>query len=247
MKHNNYPCHVPHLWNSIACNHDFWYTYVKWWYLNAFLFVHFFKIVIFWIFSGVKAKNGPEDKNSVCCSLYLRKHRSYVFNLWCNCVKWWYLQRFFCCIKILVFWVVSRVKGQKMVQNEKKILFVVLHISGTIHHMFFIYGRHVQNDISRCFFIFSKLWFSRLLGSKRAKNDPKWKKIVCHAPYLRNQTSYVFHLWYTCIKWWHLQMVFSIFFLILVFQVKGQKMAQSDKKVCCTAYLRNLTSYDCRL
>ena len=40
---------------------------------------------------------------------------------------------------------------------------------------------------------------------------------------------------------------FFHFFLILVFQVKGQKMAQSDKKVCCTAYLRNLTSYDCRL
>ena len=35
------------------------------------------------------------------------------------------------------------VKGQKMVQNAKKILSVVLHISGVIHDMIFICGTHV--------------------------------------------------------------------------------------------------------
>ena len=44
--------------------------------------------------------------------------------------------------KILIFRVVRRVKGQKVVQNDKK--FCLLHsISGTIHHMIFIYGTHV--------------------------------------------------------------------------------------------------------
>ena len=30
MKYNNYIRHVPYLRNSIAHNHDFWYTCVKW-------------------------------------------------------------------------------------------------------------------------------------------------------------------------------------------------------------------------
>ena len=35
------------------------------------------------------------------------------------------------------------VKGQKIVQDNKKILSGALHISGIIHHMIFIYGTHV--------------------------------------------------------------------------------------------------------
>ena len=42
--------------------------------------------------------------------------------------------------KMLIFWVVRGVKGQKMVQNEKKILSVVFHISGTTQDMIVIYG-----------------------------------------------------------------------------------------------------------
>ena len=36
--------------------------------------------------------------------------------------------------KILIFWVVSGLKMQKMGQNEKKKLSVVLSISGSMHH-----------------------------------------------------------------------------------------------------------------
>ena len=32
--------------------------------------------------------------------------------------------------------------------------------------------------IAPCFFFFSKFWFSRLLGGKKAKNNPKWQKIL---------------------------------------------------------------------
>ena len=62
-----------------------------------------------------------------------------------------------------------------MAQDDKKILSGGLHISGTIYHMIVIYGTLVWNDdISRCFFIFSKFWFYGLLGAcKMVKNGPK--------------------------------------------------------------------------
>ena len=44
--------------------------------------------------------------------------------------------------KILIFLIVRGIKGQKMLENEKK-LSVWLHIAGTIHLMFVIYGVHV--------------------------------------------------------------------------------------------------------
>ena len=50
---------------------------------------------------------------------------------------------FFHFFKILIFRVVKGVKGQKMVQNNKKLCPVTLHISETIHHMIVIYVTHV--------------------------------------------------------------------------------------------------------
>ena len=81
------------------------------------------------------------------------------------------------------------------------------------------------------FFIFSKFWFFGLLvgegGGKGNKWSPKWEKIVCWAPYLRNQASSDHNFWYTRVKWWYLQ-VFFPFFLIFIFQfvsgVKGQEI-----------------------
>ena len=35
MKNNNYIHHVPYLRNSIAYDHDFWYTCLEWWYLQV--------------------------------------------------------------------------------------------------------------------------------------------------------------------------------------------------------------------
>ena len=37
----------------------------------------------------------------------------------------------------------GRVKGQKIAQDDQKILSVELYISGTIHHMILINGTHV--------------------------------------------------------------------------------------------------------
>ena len=43
------------------------------------------------------------------------------------------------------------------------------------------------------------------------------KKIVCCALYLRKHISYDCHLWYTCVKWWYLQ-IFLLFFWNFDFQ-----------------------------
>ena len=50
---------------------------------------------------------------------------------------------FFHFFKILVFQFVSGVKGQKW-PKMARILSIVLHISGTIHHKIFIYDTHVK-------------------------------------------------------------------------------------------------------
>ena len=104
-------------------------------------------------------------KHSVCCSRYLRNHRSYDRHLWYTSVKWWYFQvLFFSFFKILIFWVVRSVKGHKMTQNGK-IMSVTLHFSGTIHHMIFIYGTHCPSS-----FIFPEpniIW--SLFGVRKCK------------------------------------------------------------------------------
>ena len=49
---------------------------------------------------------------------------------------------------VFIFWAVKGVKGQKNAQDDKIILYVGVHISGTIHHisgvhMILINGTHV--------------------------------------------------------------------------------------------------------
>ena len=52
------------------------------------------------------------------------------------------------------------------------------------------------------FFFFSTFRFFGLLVGWKGK---KWSKLarnsVCRAPFVRNHTSYDFHLWYTSVKW----------------------------------------------
>ena len=90
-------CHI-----SRAYDHDFWYT---WW--NDDISRHFFHVFNFFLYflflavRGKRAKNGPRtQKNPVCCSWYLRNLISYDCHLWYTSVG---------------------VKGQKMVQSDKKI------------------------------------------------------------------------------------------------------------------------------
>ena len=88
---------MPYLRNSIAYDHDFWYTSVKWWYLSVFFFF-FLKFSFFRLLGGKRGKKWPKmTKNYVWCTSYLRNHISYDCHLWYTSVKWWwcYLQVFF--------------------------------------------------------------------------------------------------------------------------------------------------------
>ena len=84
------------------------------------------------------------------------------------------------------------------------------------------------------FFIFSKFWFFGLLGGKRAKNGPKWQKILSIALHIWGTIHHMTVI-YVC-KMIISSGVFSIFLKILIFWVhrgvKGQKMVQNDKKFC---------------
>ena len=56
---------------------------------------------------------------------------------------------------------------------------------------------------------------------------------ICHAPYLRNSIVYDHDFWYTCVECisWSFFHVFKILIFGAVRRVKGQKMAQNDKKL----------------
>ena len=104
---------------------------------------------------------------------------------------------------------------------------VALHIWVSIHHMIVCFVAKIKNDdISSTFFIFSKIWFSGLLGGRDGgggdgKKRPKMTKTLCLTLHLRNCTSCNCGFWYTCVKWWYLQhfIFFFHFFKIVILQV----------------------------
>ena len=139
-----------------------------------------------------------------------------------------------------------------MVQNEKKFCpSCSISQEPYIRWSSFVVCKCKMIIYSGFFPIFSKLWFFRLLGGSKGIKWPEMTKnsVVCHALYLRNHTSYDLHLWGTCVIGFYLQ-VFVHLFQIFIFGVnsgvKGQKIAQNDKKLCLSYSIsRKHTSYDC--
>ena len=121
---------------------------------------------------------------------------------------------FFHFSKILIFWVVSGVKRAKNGPKWEKILSVMLHISGTIHHVNVSFVVHkCKMMISPCvFFQFLKIlifWvLRRVKGQKIVQND---KRFSLPTPYLKNHGSHDCHLWYTSLKRWYLHAFFSFY------------------------------------
>ena len=109
---------------------------------------------------------------------------------------------FFSFFKILIFQVVRGVKGQKLVQNNKK--FCLSHsISQESYIMRLSFMVHICKMIisSGFFFIFSKFWFSGSIGGYKDNRQSRMtKNSVCRALYLRNPTSYDCSLWHTCVR-----------------------------------------------
>ena len=150
---NNYILYMPYLRNSIAYDHDFWYTCVKWWYLQVLFFIYFFYIFIFWTVKGQKM--AQDDKKI----LQLMSQEPYI--IWLSfmvhlCKLMISLGFFFFFFKILVLWVVWKVKGQKIAENNKKLC--PLHfISQELCIISWFMVDMCKSTISPCvFYIFSK-------------------------------------------------------------------------------------------
>ena len=91
------------------------------------------------------------------------------------------------------------------------------------------------------FFSFFKIlifWVVRGLKVEKIAQNEK-QQYIHHAPYFRNSIAYDHDFWDTCVEW-YLQVLFS-FFQNLIFgifsEVKGQKMAQNDKKLCLLRFI----------
>ena len=64
----------------------------------------FFQVLIFGVISRAKEhKMAWNDKNYLCCNLYLSKHTSYDCAFCCTSLKWWHLQMFFSFFSNFVF------------------------------------------------------------------------------------------------------------------------------------------------
>ena len=152
-----------------------------------------------------------KNNNYICHMPYLRNSIAYNHDFWNTCAKWWCLRGFFHFFKILIFWVVSGVKVQKMAQNDKKLC--LLHsISQEAYIIWLWFLVHVWNDdIFRYFFSFFQVvifWdISGVKGQKMTQNGKKFCLTLC----LGNCASCDCSVWYTYAKWWYLQQSFSYF------------------------------------
>ena len=144
MKNKNYIHHMLYLRNSVAYNHGFWGTFVKLCYLQVFF--SFFQKLIFQVVRGVKGQKKVQNDKEFCLSRSISQE---PYSIWlslmvhlCNMIISLDVLFFFHFFKIFVFWVVSEVRGQKMVQNDKKFVYCAPYLRNQTH-MIVIYGAHV--------------------------------------------------------------------------------------------------------
>ena len=142
---------------------------------------HFFKILIFWVHTGVKVQKMFQNDKKSCLLLSISQEPYIIWlSLMVQICKMICPGVFFN-FKILIFQVVRGLKEQKNGPKWQKFLSVAPYISGTINdlHLWYIYvyKRIISPGI---FFIFLKiLIFGIIRGDgKRAKNGPKWQKIL---------------------------------------------------------------------
>ena len=109
--------------------------------MSSGVFFQFFKILIFQV-NRVKEQKAVQIDKKFCPSCSISPE---LYIIWLSFIV--HLCKmvispgvFFSFSKFWFFRLVKGVKGQKTVQNDKKILSVTLHISGNIHHMIVIYG-----------------------------------------------------------------------------------------------------------
>ena len=110
---------------------------------------------------------------------------------------------FFHFLKILIFWVVRRVKGKKRPKMTKKHVFLALYPRN--HTSYDTFMLHMCKRIISPGFVFTFFPNFHFCG----QYGKKWTKIaknhVCHTSYPRKHTSYDCDFCYTFVRWWYLQ------------------------------------------
>ena len=132
------------------------------------------------------------------------------------------IPRFFYFFSKFFFGLNSGVKGQKMAPNNKNLcLSHSLSQEACIIWSLFLVPVCKMISLPEAFFIFSKFLFSRLLEVKRARNSPKWQKILVVSLSISRTVPH----WYTCVKWWYIQQLFSFFqnsHFLIIFRGVGE-------------------------
>ena len=134
------------------------------------MFFHFFKSWIFQVVRGVKGqKKILKWQKFLSITLHISETiHNMIFRYGTHVQSDNISRHYFHFFKILIFWVLREVKGQKTVQNDKK-LCVVLHISGTMHYVIVIYGTCVKWYLQVFSSMFQKFDFPVCQGVKRQK------------------------------------------------------------------------------
>ena len=211
-------CYAPYFSKHTAYNCHLQYTSVNWWYHLRFFFL-FSKFRFFRLLVEYKGKKWPKMTKqyvlqwSIFQELYIIGLSFMVDK--CKMIispgVCFFFSSFF---QSFYFWI-SKVKGQKMAQNDQKTLSIMPYISGTIHHTSFIYGGHVKKDnISKCYIKFFQILIfgviSRVKGFQEAYIIWPWFLVrIC-----KMMTSlYPFFRFFKILIFW------------VVGGVKGQKIA----------------------
>ena len=86
---------------------------------------------------------------------------------------------------------------------------------------------------------FQSFGFSGCQEGQRAKNCSKWQNILSIVPFILGTRHHMIFIYGTRVKKDNISRCFSHFFQVLIFRVnsgvKGQKMAQNDKKTLSVA------------
>ena len=133
---NNYIRHAPYLRNRPSSDHNFWYTYVKWWYLQG-VFSLLLNYEFLGCYEGKRVKNSPKWKiTNLLCAIPKEQ-----YSIWSWFMEHLYIydddiSRVFFSFKN--FWFFRSLVGKRAKTGPKwqKNLSLALHIWKTIYHKF---------------------------------------------------------------------------------------------------------------
>ena len=134
------------------------------------------------------------------------------------------------------------------VPKWQKNLSLLIHISGTIHHMIAIFGKNMYSDnisAGACFIFFKNLFFLIVRGVKGQKMSQK-NKNFCRSHSV-SQEPYIMWIWvlvHLCKTMTSPAIFFLSFKILIFFGDKGRKGAKGDPKLlisfCLVPCLNNL-------